>query len=205
MSVPHRKLKPLPADEVGRKLLHLVAIVLPLLVLETGRQALWVLVPLAAVAFGADVLRAHWPPFQAWIRRTFGRLMRESEFIGRMPLNGSTWVCISMAGLVAVFPADIAALSMTVHLVGDVCSALVGQSVGRTVWPGTTRTVEGSLAYLVVGMIVMVAWPGMVLWSGLIAVVLAAAAEIPRGPFNDNLRVPAVIALVLVLLEGATF
>ncbi len=198
------KVKTPPANEVGRKLLHFAALALPALMLVTGKDSLWVLVPLAAVGVGCDVLRGRSTRFAEIIHRTLGPLMRESEFPsvpGQVIINGGTWVCCAMAGLALLCPIHIAAAAMAIHMASDATAAVVGHALGRHRWPGTPRTVEGSLTYLATGLLVMAVWPAVPFWQGTIGVVVATAAEIPERPLNDNLRVPAAAALALVTLQ----
>lgn len=204
MKHQHQSDTPLPSNEVGRKLLHFGALALPALMIWLGKQSLWILVPLALVAMGCDLLRAYSATFARSIHRIFSPLMRPSEFAsrpGQIIFNGGTWVCCSMAGLAALFPIAVAAAALALHMVSDAIAAMVGRAYGRTRWPGSHRTVEGSFAYLVAGLLMMALWPGIPFWSGAVAVVVATLAEIPEGPLNDNLRVPAAAALALVALE----
>ena len=47
----------------------------------------------------------------------------------------------------------------------------------------------------------MAFFPSIVFWVGAVSVAAGALAEIPSGPFNDNLRVPMIAAAVIFLLE----
>ena len=191
--------------EVSRKLLHLAALTLPALMVLLGRQSLWILVPLATVAVASDIIRAYSAGFATFIRKTFGSLMRPSEFSGaprQIIINGATWICCSAALMSALFPVDVAAAAVTLHMISDAVAAVIGRSLGRRRWPGTQRTLSGSAAYLVTGLVTMALWPAISLIPGALTAVAATAAEIPQGPLNDNLRVPLVAALTLTVVTG---
>ncbi len=191
--------------ELRRKALHLLALVVPLGMALVGKLwSVYLLSPLALLALAADVLRARSAWFARIIQRYFGSLMRQEEqppVGGPIRINGSTWVLLSAALLALVFPLRIAVPAFVMFMLGDAAAALVGRRYGRRRWGRSARTVEGSLAFLTVGLVVMALFRDVVFWVGAVSVVAAALAEIPQRPFNDNLRVPMVTAALLFLLE----
>ena len=198
--------EPIPyRAEVIRKLLHLVALVVPFGMALAGRRlSVIVLVPLAVLAVAADVLRVRASWFARFVGRFFGWMMRAEEqppVGGPVVLNGATWVLVSAALLVIIFPLRIAVAAFVMFILSDAAAALVGRRYGRHLWGGGPRTVEGSFAFVVTGLAVMALYPGMVLWIAAVSVVAAAGAEVLRGPFNDNLRVPIVAAAIIFVLE----
>lgn len=193
------------AAELRRKALHLLALVVPLGMALLGKPvAVAILVPVAVLALGADLLRARSTPFATFIRRLFGSMMRLEELPpigGPVRINGATWVLVSAAVLALVFPIRLAVAAFVMFMVADAAAAVFGRRFGRHRWPGTPRTVEGSLAFLVVGLGVIALFPSIVFWTGAVSVFFAAIAEALPGPLNDNFRVPLVGAAVLFLLE----
>lgn len=191
--------------EVARKVLHLIALVVPLFMALAGRTvALVVLIPLALAALTADVLRVRVAGFARFIDRWFGFMMRGEErppVGGDVVINGATWVLLTAALLALLFPIHIAVPAFVMFMVADAAAALFGRRFGRHPWGQGPRTVEGSAAFLVVGMALMALFPAVAFWMGAVAVVVACAAEALPGPLNDNVRVPLVAALVLFLLE----
>jgi len=195
------------AVEVRRKALHLGALVLPLAVLVLGRASLWLLVPLAALAVAGDIARVRSAWTRRWLHRWFGSLMRPEEVPplgGPVVVNGATAMMVAAALCVALAAPAVAAAAVAMQQVGDAAAALVGRRWGRTRWRGTTKSVEGSAAFLVaaLGVGALVArWPGADLPPVVILVgaLAAAAAEIPRLRVNDNLVVPLTAALAMSL------
>lgn len=189
--------------ELLRKALHLLALSIPIGMLHVTRStALAVLWPLALIALGADVLRARWPTFHRLIQRLFGYMMRPEELPppgDAIAINGATWVLLSSALLATLFPLPLAATAFAVFMVGDAAAAIVGRRWGRHRWPGSRRTVEGSLAFL--GAALLTAWFFPIPRThALLAALLAALLEVLPLPLNDNLRVPLAVALLLWLL-----
>ncbi len=194
--------------EVLRKAIHLLALVLPLAMVLLGKtEALYLLVPTTALALSGDVLRVRSAWFARLVARIFGFLMRPEEqppVGGSIKLTGATWVLLSATLLTVVFPVRIAAPVFAMFMLSDAAAALVGRRYGRTHWGESPRTLEGSLAFLLVGLGVMALvapYAGIVFWTGAMSVVVATLAEVPAGPFNDNLRVPMVAATVIFVLE----
>lgn len=198
--------RPIPfAAELGRKALHLLALVVPLgMALLGQRLSLLILLPLSLLAVGADVLRAHSDGFAAVINRIFGPLMREEERppVGsRVVINGASWVLVTATVLVLVFPVAIAVPAFVMFMVSDAAAALIGRRYGRMHWGNSARTVEGSAAFLLVGIGVLALFPSIPLWIGVLSAGAGCVAEALPRPLNDNVRVPLVTAAVLAALE----
>lgn len=191
--------------EVARKALHLLALVVPLFIALTGKEtALGVLVPLSLLALAADILRTYSEGFARFIYRAFGFMMRGSERPpagGPVTFNGATWVLVTATLLTVIFPVRIAVAAFVVFMISDAAAALVGRRYGRHYWGRGPRTVEGSAAFLVTGMIIVALMPGIRFWVGAVSVVAACGAEALPRPFNDNIRVPFVAAIMIALLE----
>ncbi len=193
--------------ELGRKALHVVTALLPVLLFPLGRAWLIGLAALlVALTLGGDVLRAKVPAFGRWIGQHFGWMMRAEEHpdgTGPLTLNGSTWVAIAALLLAVLLPLRLAVPVFAAFMLGDAAAALVGRAAGRHRWPGTSRTLEGSAAFALVSTAVLlllpraapVAMPGAL--PALVAAGAMALAEALPVPLNDNLRVPFVGALVL--------
>ena len=191
--------------EVWRKAIHLVALVVPLGMALLGKAwSLYLLVPTTVLALTGDVLRVRSAWFAGFIQRFLGFMMRREEVPpvgGPITINGATWVILSATLLALIFPIRIAVPAFVMFMLSDAAAALVGRRFGRTRWMGSNRTVEGSLAFLAVGLGIIALFPTVVFWVGAVSVAAAALAEVPSGPFNDNLRVPMVAATIIFLLE----
>ena len=189
--------------ELKRKALHLVALIVPLGMYLLGRtDALWILVPSSILAVGADVLRAYSPAFNAHIRHIFGPLMRTEELPAPgegIVINGATSVLVGATLLTVLFPLSIAVAVFVMTITADAAAALVGRGIGRHRWPGRPHTVEGTAAFVAVGMLVMMPF-GLGLPGTTSGVLVAAIAEASPLPVNDNIAVPLLAATMVTLI-----
>ena len=197
--------------ELQRKAIHLLALVLPASVLMLPRPvALGGLTALAALAVGLDMARQRVPAARRLlVDRAFGAMMRPEELPpegGPLVLNGAAWMCVSAALCAWLFAPGVAAAALAMLMVGDGAAAVVGRRFGRTKWPGSLKSVEGSLAYAVTAFLVglgVVAWPGSGVGLGTVALgaVVGAAVEAVPIPLNDNVRVPVLSGLAMSLVR----
>jgi dolichol kinase len=194
--------------ELKRKALHLGALVIPLGIVVLGRTvALWLLVPLAVVAVTLDVLRLRLPIVHRFINWVFAPIMRPEEqppFGGPIVINGATWMCVSAAVCTALFPEPIAAAALAMLMVGDGAAAVVGRRFGRTRYPFSEKSVEGSAAFFVTAL--AAALPFGLLATPAVAVPVLAAGALTAAlvealpvAINDNVRVPVVAGGAMLL------
>ncbi len=199
------------AAELKRKALHLGALVIPAGIVVLGRTvALWLLVPLAVFAVTCDVLRTRVPAVHRFITWLFAPIMRPEEqppFGGPVVINGATWMCVSGALCALLFPEPVAAAALAMLMVGDGAAAVVGRRFGRRRYPFSEKSVEGSVAFFVTGLLAAVPFgalpaEGIGLGTLVLGAATAALVEALPVPVNDNLRVPLVAGAVMALALG---
>ena len=195
------------AAELQRKAIHLLALVLPGAILVLPRPtALLGLTVLAAFAVALDLARQRVPAVRRFVvDRAFGGMMRPEELPPEgapIVLNGAAWMCVSAAVCAWLFPPGVAAAALAMLMVGDGAAAVLGRRYGRTKWPGSPKSVEGSLAYALTAFAIglaVVAWPGTSVGVGTVALgaAVGAAVEALPLPLNDNMRVPFLSGLAM--------
>lgn len=195
--------------EIGRKVLHLLALSLPLGMWWVGMPlALYLLAPMALLAVAADVARAHSPSFNALIRWVFGPLMRAEELpeVGAgVRFNGATCVLVSAALMALLFPLRVAVPVLAMAMLADAAAALVGRRLGRHSWGSLSATVEGTTAFVATGLSIMACFPAVAFGPASAGVLVGAVVEVLPLPVNDNIRVPIAAALVVVGGEALFF
>lgn len=189
-------------QEAARKALHLVFVVVPvsyalgfprgLLVLALGAASI------AAVTI--ELARVWHTPTRELFARWVGALLREHEHIR---WSGATWLVLSMLGLAALAPRQVAIAAMWAISAGDAAAALVGRAFDRE--PAAApelsgrKTVRGSIACFVMSLVGALALAGLSPVESIVAAVLATAAERPRGWVDDNVRIAFFVAVGILL------
>jgi dolichol kinase len=211
----------LSPEEIRRKLLHLLALLMPAGIFYLQRWSSLVTIGLFAIFAGSviiEVLRFRLPVIQKFFFALFGTMLRKEE---HFKITGSTWVIGAAFICSAAFRGTphISFMALTAFILGDAAAALVGISIGRIKIGG--KTLEGSCAcFLMCLFLFCVCFPLVPnlldAWSGSTPLVmsLVAAATITLLELiplrisktiiiNDNLAVPVVASAVMLLLENA--
>jgi dolichol kinase len=200
-------------SELVRKGIHLSSLSIPLIYYYISRDlALQLLVPLTVAFITVDLARYYHQPIGEWFYRWFGWLLRRHEQDEhRKRLNGATNVLIASTLCVLVFPKILVVTALTILIVSDSTSALIGRRFGKRRFLG--KSLEGTLAFFVSAVLVVVATPkvdGLPLEYviGIVAAAVGALAEAAIILIDDNLTVPISIcgtmwALYALLLPSA--
>jgi glycerol-3-phosphate acyltransferase PlsY len=186
-------------SEYFRKIIHIFNLVIPftyLFFLESRFQALRILVPLTLFAIVLEYLRVR----SAVIKKIFNNFLKSMLRIHEMEgkYTGATWVFISSTLTIAIFPKEIAIISLVYMSLGDTIAGLVGRKFGKTKF--YNKSIEGSLAGLIVcllsGYLVNLTLPLVVVFSGAFA---AMFIELLPMPIDDNLSVPLFAGTIMVI------
>ncbi len=181
--------------EIFRKAIHLCSLLIPIFYFFlTKRNLLTILVPLTVFAIGIDIARYYSKPLQDVFLQTFGFLLRKHETDStRKRLNGASYVFISATICVIAFPKLITISCFSVLIISDMTAALIGKRLGKH--PFFSKSLEGSLAFLVSGFMVILLTPKveyqlMEYAIGFIAVGIGMVVEALSISVDDNLSIP---------------
>lgn len=192
--------------ELGRKSLHLLALSIPLGMWWVGMpMALYLLAPTALLAVAADLLRSYSESFNTLIRWIFGSLMRPEELPEartEVRFNGATCVLVGAVLMVVLFPLRVAVPVLAMAMLADAAAALVGRRLGRHSWGSLSATVEGTAAFVVTGLAIMVCFPAVAFGPAATGVLVGAMVEVLPLPINDNIRVPVAAGFVVIVGEA---
>ena len=186
-------------SEYFRKIIHIFNLVIPftyLFFFGSRFQALRILVPLTVFAIIIEYLRVH----SVIIKKLFGdfliSMLRLHEMDGKY--TGATWVFIGSTITIAIFPKEIAVISLIYMCIGDTVAGLVGRKFGKIKF--YDKTIEGSLAGLIFcllsGYLVQLSLPIEVVISGAFA---AMFIELLPISIDDNLSVPLFAGTIMVI------
>ena len=132
--------------------------------------------------------------------KNLGPLLRTEE-VSR--LTGASYILVSSLLLFVFFRQEIALVALSFLIIGDAVSAIVGKYLGRRKF--FYRTYEGSAACLVACLIIVflfyIAGINISLPIMLIGAVIAAIAAAMPLRINDNLTIPLLSALAMLIVE----
>lgn len=177
----------------SRKLIHLSTASLPVIWAYGIVDVTTVRVLLAGAlgaALGVEWGRRVSPAFRARFEALAGPLLKPHEALA---ITGATWLALAMFVAVVVFPASAARAALWAGAIGDSAAALAGQAwQARAGRARSEKSFVGSAA-CAAGTALGAVWLGgaTLLVATLIGLV-AAMAEWPRRPGDDNLRVTLV-------------
>jgi len=207
------KFMKLTVQEITRKLLHIVALLMPACILYFPAEAPLILGVLLVGMVAIEWLRFHKPAIQDRFLACFGIMLRREE--DRI-VTGATWIILSAFILSLLFRSQprFAAMALVLFVLGDSAAALVGMTMGK-IHIGR-KTLEGSLACFFTCLILQYALfpflPAMnaaslrplTIWVSALVVTVGELIPITvRGyPINDNLVVPLIAATVMGFLES---
>jgi len=138
----------------------------------------------------------------------FGDIMRKHEKKKKkFRLNGASWLTISASLTILIFPKIIAVVALTILIISDISSALIGKKLGRT--PFFKKSLEGSTAFFVSASLVVLTYyfiysPGIAfLYIGIVASLVSAFFEAisKNVKIDDNLLAPISFSIVMWLGE----
>ena len=185
--------------EYYRKIIHIFNLVIPftyLFFLESRFQVLRILVPLTLFTIVIEYLRTRSSVIKKIFNDFLISMLRIHEMDGKY--TGATWVFIGSTLTIAIFPKEIAVISLVYMSLGDAIASLVGRKYGKMKF--YNKTIEGSLAGLIVcilsGYLIQITLPLVVVFSGAFA---AMFIELMPIPIDDNLSVPLFAGTIMVI------
>ncbi|MEM6925975.1 MAG: diacylglycerol/polyprenol kinase family protein [Myxococcota bacterium] len=157
------------------------------------------------LAWSMEAARRLLPGVNRRLMQLFARVAHPHE---TTEINSATWYATAIMVLTVGFPLDIGVTALAVLGLGDPAAAIVGRRFGR-VPVGPSRTLEGSLAFVVAGGLAafaVTAWLFPAPWATLalrafVGGVAGAVAEVATRRLDDNLTIPLAVAFVLGLLR----
>jgi len=184
-------------NEFKRKGIHLFALAIPIAYyLLPKKIALLVLVPLALGSILVDIIRLRKLPLANFFNWFLGPILREHESYS---LTGSSHILSASALSILFFDKKVAIAAIVYVILGDIAAALIGRVYGKT--KIEKKSLEGSLAFLSVCLLIALVLPGLPFWIGAIGALVATAVEAPSIPIDDNLSVPILSGLVMEILH----
>jgi len=184
--------------ELARKAIHLLWAAVPIAysVGVPRRIVVAGLIAASMCAIVVEIARARSVHVRAVFDRATGLLLREHE---HHRWSGATWLLLSFLFVALVFETSIAIAAMWAVAVGDASAAIVGRTVGRWRIGRSRKSVEGSLACAIVTAAGASVFAHLAVGMSILAGIIAAAAEWPARPFDDNVRIGVAVGVGILL------
>ena len=150
-----------------------------------------------------DVFRARIPSIEKAVQGIFGKLMRpeEQSVDSKIRFNGATVILVSFSLLILLFPRAVAVAAFGIFVVGDAFAALIGRAFGQTRWFRSSKTLEGSIAFILAGLPAFILFPELHPMQLVVGILMGAFTEATASNNWDNLLVPLVVATSMLLVQ----
>lgn len=187
-------------NEIYRKLIHLVAIVIPLIYLFISKPLMVLLSGLFMLSMiELDVLKQKYKKVATLYNKYLGDVLRYSERdFKKRKFTGGTYLSIGIFITVLFFQKNIAISAITIMIIADSLSAIVGKSIGKI--KIFNKTLEGTFVFLATGvLLILFVLPRISnsmeeLYSALIAMVLCTILDVIPFNVDDNVLIPVSFA-----------
>lgn len=140
-------------------------------------------------------------PFISWFLRRFER---DEDISGGIPGRGALFFFVGLLIVAALFERDIVLASVTIFVIADSVSPLVGIRIGRIRHPlSEKKFLEGSIAgfiFAFIGAMLFVA-PVEAFVATFLGVIVEAIDTVKGKRIEDNITIPLVAGLVITLLR----
>lgn len=192
--------------ELRRKAIHLLSAIIPVSYAAGAPRRLIALATgmIVMVALGVELARSAHTRSRDRFHGAVGILLRPHEL---QRWTGATWMALALLFAAVVYPRDVAIAAMWSVSVGDAGAAIIGRGIaqlkGRTT--DDAKSLEGSAACLLLSALGAMLLARLTLGESLLVGVLAAAAERPRRPLDDNLRIVLAIGAGILLWRMALY
>lgn len=183
------------ARSIARKIFHFSGASIPLCYLLAGKTAALVFaLVLLALSASFEFLRIRGRLDISLVRR----YMQVKDSESRKP-TGSFFYLLAAPITILLFREPVAIASLFIVAIADPLCSLAGMQWGRTKVLG--KSLEGSSVFFVVSLLILSAF-SFPFHVSLIAAIVATLTELLTPKWlDDNLTIPIVTALVLVLLQ----
>ena len=185
-------------DELLRKSIHVASLWIPIgYMILPEKQILIPLGVIVVIALIVELLRTFWRTFEQAFEHVLGSLLRPREYKN---LTGATTLLISAFLSILFFEKWIALLTVFLMLISDALGALVGRFWGKHYYKHD-RSVEGSLAFLLSGLVMIHFVPNANHPIAIAGVISALFFEIGFVKLDDNFAVPIGSGVVMEVLS----
>ncbi len=160
-------------------------------------EALAIMIPVAILMILIDISRLReWAFWRGFARPLISPIIRKHEMDG--DFTGATYILITACLTIGLFDKPVAIAALAFIIVGDSFAAIIGRRWGRH--RIGRKSIEGSLGCLAGTLIVAVLTPGLAFSIAAFGAVVATVTEFLSLKIDDNVSVPLVAGVAMMLL-----
>ncbi|MEA3499959.1 MAG: hypothetical protein U9R41_02925 [Candidatus Marinimicrobia bacterium] len=194
-------------NEINRKLSHIFSALAPFSFLmifnyfgEYTFNIILLIFGIFTILFVAiDFLRRYSSILQKIFIFLSSHSMRDTE-IKNQRLTGASWLLIAFYLVLYIFPLEYAVPSCIILSFSDTAAAIIGINFGKHKWY-KQYSIEGSVAFIIVGLLVLFIFlPEINFWLALLVVTAATIGEGVIPIIDDNISIPFICATILYFL-----
>jgi dolichol kinase len=192
-------------NELLRKTIHIFSSVIPFFYLYSDFETTVIAVSiLTVILILIDIFRLKLKKFNNFYLYVLNPILRKHEKINKKSIfTGGTYIVIGYLICILVFPKEIAIASMFIAAYSDTAAAIIGKVYGRIFVK--SKTVEGSIAFFVVGVFVVLFTPKYTqneneIYIGFLALLITTIYELIPVRLDDNIFVPLFFGLTYFAL-----
>ena len=197
-------------DEIHRKLIHLFSLNISLGYIHLDKPTtFWIMFVITIITVSIDVLSKKSAWFRVIFFKIFGSILRRHEIKKSVfRLNGASWLAISATMTILIFPKLFAVVALSILIISDISSALIGRKFGRTPF-FKKKTLEGSAAFFLSASLVVFIYQyifnlsNYFLYFGIASAFVTTFSEAisKEVKLDDNLLVPITFCVMMSIFE----
>jgi dolichol kinase len=183
--------------EIFRKIIHLGAILIPVLYYFLDKQTILILLASGLLlSLTLDYIRIFGNEMsKKFVHKYLGIMIRSKE---SKDFIGATYIITGSIITILMFDKSIAMAGIAFIVVGDTAGAIIGRLWGRVRF--RNKSLEGSVSFFLACCLIAIIVPDIPYWILVIGAFAAAIVEALTLHIDDNLIVPVTSAAIMQVL-----
>jgi len=184
-------------SELYRKSIHIFSSIIPFFYAFSSKSlTLKILIPLALIFIMVEIIRFN----INFINRRYIKILRDIIRIQeKKRFSGATCLLISSVLVILFYDKSIAVACLLFLTLSDSAAALFGKRFGKI--KIYSKTLEGSLAFLLSSLIIVYLIKSLNFITGVSGAITATFVEFTLINIDDNLSIPIISGLVMQLVN----
>ena len=193
--------------EIKRKMLHLLAMIIPLSYsIFSYQKMLVILSVLTSFVVYIDIYRHSNIKIKEIVDKIFGKVMRKHQTTKNYQLSSISNLLISSLIVIAFFKTTLAITAIFILIIADSSAAIVGIKLNHSTYH--TKSIEGSIVFAIITIVIsLISYFFIGLNTSLSGIILATITTTLSEYYaeqimvNDNLLIPVIYASTIFIVN----